>query len=67
MQDEWEGFAKNPNAGVGWPKLGSNLGKELGVLGGTEKRAGESTEALITTNLPCAIYDPLIIALGMAY
>lgn len=67
MQGVWAGFAKNPSGGVGWPKLGSNFGKELGVLGGEKKPKGERTARLSEADYPCALYSTLNVASGMAY
>nr|POF23971.1 pyrethroid hydrolase ces2e [Quercus suber] len=67
MQGAWASFAKQPSAGPGWPKLGSNFGIELGVLGGTKTPAGESTQSLLVADYPCPIYDPLNIATGRAF
>lgn len=67
MQHAWANFAKNPSGGPGWPKLGSNGGVELGVLGGKNNTAGEYTAPLITSDYPCYLYEPALIAAGAAY
>lgn len=67
MQGIWSGFAKNPGAGPGWPKLGSNGGVELGVLGGENATTGEQTVPLATADYPCAVLGPVLVAAGMAY
>ncbi|KAK5109587.1 hypothetical protein LTR85_002479 [Meristemomyces frigidus] len=68
MQGVWAGFAKNPTAGPGWPKLGSNGGVELGDLGNAAENAtGERTVALSEADYPCALYDPILLAAGLAY
>lgn len=67
MQGIWAGFAKAPAAGFPWPKLGSANGNELGVLGGKNEPAGEETRPLITSDAPCAVFGPLLIAAGQAY
>ena len=67
MQGAWAGFAKNPSGGPGWPKLGSALGVELGLLGGKGAPGGEQTVPLLTADYPCVVFDPLLIATNMAY
>jgi carboxylesterase 2 len=67
MQGAWAGFAKNPSGGPGWPKLGSALGVELGLLGGKAVPGGEQTVPLLTADYPCVSFDPLLIATNMAY
>lgn len=67
MQGVWAGFAKDPTAGPGWPALGTNLGNELGILGGKDVPAGEETVTLLTADYPCVVLDPLLIAIGGAY
>lgn len=67
MQGVWSDFAKNPNTGIPWPKLGSAFGKELGVLGGKNVPGGEETKSLLSSDVPCAVFSPLLIAAGQAY
>jgi carboxylesterase 2 len=67
MQGAWAGFAKNPSNGPGWPRLGSALGVELGVLGGKDVPSGEKTVPLVKADLACALYDPILIAANLAY
>jgi hypothetical protein len=67
MQKAWTDFAKDPAAGPGWPKLGSNKGVELGVLGGMNAPAGESTENLLVADYACPLFDPVLVAAGLAY
>ncbi|CAK3840514.1 liver carboxylesterase 1 precursor [Lecanosticta acicola] len=67
MQNAWASFAKDPSGGPGWPRLGSNNGVELGVLGGTNKTNGESTQNLLVADYPCVVLDPILIASGEAY
>jgi len=68
MQGVWAGFAKDPSAGPGWPKLGSARGKELGELGNPQKNArGGKTIQLNKADHACALLDPLNIASGKAY
>ncbi|MAD87569.1 MAG: hypothetical protein CL912_31815 [Deltaproteobacteria bacterium] len=59
MQTAWANFAKNPQKGPGWPKLGSNFGLELGSLG-RNGGSGEVTIPLISVDAVCAIYAPII-------
>ncbi|UPX10847.1 uncharacterized protein EKO05_0001485 [Ascochyta rabiei] len=62
MQKTWAGFAKSPAGGVGWPKVGSALGKELGLLG-SNGGSGVDVVNTIVADYPCALYanigDPL--------
>lgn len=67
MQRIWAGFARDPFAGPGWPKLGSNGGVELGVIGGKDAPTGESTAPLALADYPCVLYDPIILSLGIAF
>jgi carboxylesterase 2 len=67
MQGAWASFAKNPSGGPGWPKLGSALGVELGLLGGKGAPGSEQTVPLLTADYPCVLYDPILIATNMAY
>jgi carboxylesterase type B len=60
MQGVWAGFAKNPSAGTGWPRLGSTLGtRELGVLGGKGAPQGEQTRSLAYADLACPVINPV--------
>jgi len=67
MQGAWASFAKNPSGGPGWPRLGSAFGMELALLGGKVVPGGEQTVPLLRADLPCALYDPILIASNMAY
>lgn len=67
MQGAWAGFAKDPNSGPGWPRLGSAFGVEMGILGGDDAPSGEKTVALARTDLACVLYDPILIAANLAY
>jgi len=67
MQGAWAGFAKNPSNGPGWPRLGSALGVELGALGSDEAPSGEKTVPLLQADYACALYDPILIAVNLAY
>ncbi|KAK1907449.1 hypothetical protein P3342_005775 [Pyrenophora teres f. teres] len=55
MQKTWASFAKDPTSGVGWPKLGSAGGKELGVLG-ENGSFGVTVKAQIGTDYACPLY-----------
>ncbi|KAJ0296513.1 hypothetical protein COL5a_004722 [Colletotrichum fioriniae] len=66
MQGVWGGFAKNPSGGVGWPKIGSALGFELGLLG-SGSSSGVTVSATLAADYPCALYAPLTEALGFSY
>lgn len=67
MQGAWAGFAKDPSNGPGWPRLGSALGVELGILGGDQAPSGEKTVPLLRADYPCVVYDPILIAANLAY
>ena len=66
MQGVWAGFAKDPTS-IPWPKLGSANGVELGVLGSKNAPGAEETKPLISSDAPCAVFGPLLIAAGAAY
>jgi len=55
MQKTWANFAKDPARGVGWPKLGSAKGKELGVLG-VNGSTGVTVKAQLGTDYACPLY-----------
>ncbi|PVH69061.1 carboxylesterase [Cadophora sp. DSE1049] len=59
MQTAWANFAKDPQKGPGWPKLGSNFGLELASLG-RNGGSGEVTIPLISVDAVCAIYAPIV-------
>ncbi|KAH7409040.1 liver carboxylesterase 1 precursor [Cadophora sp. MPI-SDFR-AT-0126] len=59
IQTAWANFAKEPQKGPGWPKLGGNFGLELGTLG-RNGGSGEVTIPLISVDVVCAIYAPII-------
>lgn len=59
MQKTWAGFAKNPDQGPGWPRLGSNRGLELADLGG-RNGVGETTIQLGEVDNVCAVYDVIL-------
>lgn len=65
MQGAWAGFAKTPSNGVAWPRLGTKLGFELGVLGGSGNPSGEQTVSLLNADTVCAIYAPIIALEGL--
>lgn len=67
MQGVWAGFAKDPSGGPGWPKLGSNFGKELGVLGGKNVPGGEETVSLFEADFACPLIEPLLVLAGSAF
>jgi carboxylesterase 2 len=66
MQKTWAGMAKNPSAGPGWPKIGSNLGIELGDLG-TGTSSGVEVVSTLEADYPCAVYLGLEDLLGLSY
>jgi carboxylesterase 2 len=55
MQKTWAGLAKNPAGGVGWPKVGSALGKELGLLGSNGSSGVDVVNTLVA-DYPCGLY-----------
>ncbi|RMZ70050.1 liver carboxylesterase 1 precursor [Pyrenophora seminiperda CCB06] len=55
MQKTWARFAKHPVHGVGWSKLGSAHGKELGVLGENGSH-GVKVKAQLETDYACPYY-----------
>ncbi|EOA86252.1 uncharacterized protein SETTUDRAFT_161464 [Exserohilum turcica Et28A] len=55
MQRTWAAFAKDPQAGVGWPAVGRAWGKELGMLGKGESE-GVTVENRMTTDSVCGLY-----------
>lgn len=67
MQTQWANFAKNPSAGPAWPKIGTNLGVELGVLGNTGAPTGEVTKPLLYADLLCPVLNPVSDAAGLNY
>lgn len=58
MQKTWASFAKDPSLGVGWPKLGSANGEELGVLG-ENGSSGVTVKAKLGTDSVCPLYAQL--------
>ncbi|KAK1976309.1 carboxylesterase [Colletotrichum cereale] len=66
MQGVWGGFAKKPDGGVGWPKIGGALGFELGLLGAGSS-SGVSVVATLQADYPCAIYSGLTQIAGLSY
>ncbi|KAF3000146.1 hypothetical protein E8E13_005218 [Curvularia kusanoi] len=66
MQRTWAGFAKNPSGGVGWPKVGSASGKELGLLG-SNGSSGVTVVNTLVADYPCALYAPIADALKINY
>ncbi|KAH7372010.1 carboxylesterase [Pyrenochaeta sp. MPI-SDFR-AT-0127] len=55
MQKTWANFAKQPSGGVGWPKIGSAFGKELGLLG-ADGSSGVTVVNKIVADYPCLLY-----------
>ncbi|KAH6615069.1 liver carboxylesterase 1 precursor [Boeremia exigua] len=58
MQKTWADFAKNPDRGVGWPKVGSAFGMELGLLG-SDGSSGVDVVHTITADYPCLLLAPI--------
>lgn len=66
MQGVWANFVKNPDAGPGWPRLGTNFGIELADIG-DHGSSGEETIPLASVDWPCPVYDPIVQAVGFGY
>lgn len=66
MQGLWASFAKKPDGGVGWPRIGSALGFELGLLGSTNP-TGVSVVPTLMADYPCSIYLGIQSMLGLLY
>lgn len=66
MQKTWAGFAKSPGGGVGWPRVGSALGKELGLLGSAGS-SGVTVVDTLSADYPCALYAPIADGLKLNY
>ncbi|OLN87368.1 Cocaine esterase [Colletotrichum chlorophyti] len=66
MQGVWGGFANNPGAGVGWPKVGSALGFELGVLG-SGSSSGVSVVNSLVSDFICPLYYGLEDSMGFSW
>lgn len=64
MQKTWANFAKNPSAGPGWPKLGSNRGTELADIGAFNI-SGQMTISLNLTDGICQLYAPVLATTGL--
>ncbi|KAK1994900.1 carboxylesterase [Colletotrichum falcatum] len=67
MQGVWSGFAKNPDGGVGWPRVGGGvLGFELGLLGAGGS-SGVSVVSTLQADYPCLLYAGLESIAGLSY
>jgi carboxylesterase 2 len=64
MQRVWANFAKNPSSGAPWPKIGSNLGFELGDLGANGS-SGEITVSTAQTDVICLLFAPVLAVTGL--
>lgn len=58
MQKVWANFAKNPAGGVGWPKVGSALTMELGLLG-SQGSSGVRVISNLVADYPCPVLAPI--------
>nr|POE87503.1 acylcarnitine hydrolase [Quercus suber] len=67
LQGVWAGFAKDPVAGVPWPKLGSNNDVELGLLGASTAPTGHHTVPLATADQPCTLINLLLMQAGLSF
>lgn len=63
VQGVWAGFAKGPAAGPGWPKLGSNGGKELFDIGSFGPNGTVVAQAVVDVN--CGLWAPIVGAVGL--
>ncbi|KAI4156216.1 MAG: hypothetical protein LQ340_000439 [Diploschistes diacapsis] len=63
MQTAWASFAKNPSQGPGWPKLMSNGGVELGVLGANGSN-GVTVAPLSVVDTICQLYTAILAVTG---
>lgn len=59
-------MARNPSAGPGWPKIGSNSGNELGELG-LNGTSGVMVDNLLKADYPCAVYLGIEDLLGISW
>lgn len=66
IQKTWAGFAKNPAGGVGWPRVGSAFGRELGLLGSKGSK-GVTVVNTFVADYPCLVYAPIGNALKFNY
>jgi carboxylesterase type B len=66
MQKTWANFAKNPTGGIGWPKVGSASGKELGVLG-KDGSSGVTIRPLLEADYACPLYAGIEDVLGFSF
>jgi carboxylesterase type B len=66
MQKIWANFAKNSAGGVGWPKVGSGVGRELGVLG-KDGSSGVTLRPLLEADYACLLYAGIEDALGLSF
>ncbi|EUC29477.1 hypothetical protein COCCADRAFT_40129 [Bipolaris zeicola 26-R-13] len=67
MQKTWADFAKDPEKGVGWAKVGSTLlGRELGVLG-EGGSAGVTVKRKAMVDYACALYDTVTYFSGLMW
>ena len=64
MQTTWANFAKNPTAGPGWPKVGSNNNAVLGAIG-SNGSSGETTVSFLTTDTKCPLFLPIYAVTGI--
>lgn len=65
IQGKWAKFAKDPNSGPGWPRLGTNGGVELADFRADNAVVGEVTIAQTGVDKLCPIYDTVTLALGL--
>lgn len=65
MQKTWADFAKNPDAGPGWPKV-SSPENELGVLG-KNRSSGVTVMSNLEADYPCGLYSDIEGMLGLSY
>ncbi|KAK2021071.1 carboxylesterase [Colletotrichum zoysiae] len=67
MQKVWGGFAKKPDGGVGWPKVGSALTFELGLFGSGSSFDRVSVVSTLQADYSCPMYAGLTDIAGLSY
>ena len=68
MQRTWANFAKNPDAGVGWPQVEffDLFEDDLGVLG-MGSSGGVQVISRFKSDYACVVYEPLGNVLNFSY
>ncbi|KAI9369617.1 alpha/beta-hydrolase [Aspergillus egyptiacus] len=66
MQHAWASFAKSPDVGPGWPRLGTNQGTELADIG-SGNSSGENSITFWETDIYCGTLLVFAEYLGFAW